>query len=322
MTISKEILGSHSNKWRNVFSSSNYPFRVYWVDRLFRHEPIENAAEILKSGFLFSRTHSIKNNVIINDIAPQSIISQNRTAHAYARLYFRPLNPTQYWIEGIRAESYHQKQAPVLVMFTFKSESILTTPNILFSNANMQSEVSNVFSGDQNFLNLPFNFIYHHGPVSEDKDAIIKSRCAEVLVPEKLDVKENIEYIICRSPAERYYLMYLLGEKAKYWSSKIKITSKPGIFHNTGLYLDKVQVLSDRIEFSFHPGEQNHNISVEIWTKDSFDNKLIILEKSILSSHKNWYTPFKFNNGYHYIGISINDYISYQGLFLVNDLPF
>lgn len=186
MTLQSSTIDSHIARWERALSFGAYGYRSNWPSRLFRHEPIENAVSILKHGTLLSRAEAAAQNLIVTDIAPSDIINHNARAHDYARLYFRPRNPTQYHIEGIKKadEIYKGKHAPVIVVFIFKSSEILCRNRVSFSDGNMQSETTTIFSEESAFKRLPFSDIYHEGPFSpESRENIIRRRCAEVLIP-------------------------------------------------------------------------------------------------------------------------------------------
>src|SRR5207249_7326763 len=127
------------------------------------------------------------------------VIAAQQQAHAYARLYFRTKNPTQFHVEGIRkaSEYYHRDSdthAPVLVIMIFRAEGILTTPGVCFSDGNMQSGMTDKFSTDDEFIKLPFDKIYHVGSIQSGSD-IIRCRCAEVLVPDQLILDHRLQAV-------------------------------------------------------------------------------------------------------------------------------
>ena len=127
MGLSPKLIQSHLDTWSaRLKKTGNRPYRQHWPSRLFRHEPLENAVRILQSGKILSREDS--KGQIVRDIAPQEIIMHSDAAHHFVRLYFRPKNPTQYRIEGIRKpeEYYKGCHAPVLIILIFSAVDILT----------------------------------------------------------------------------------------------------------------------------------------------------------------------------------------------------
>ncbi len=212
MGVSSTLLEQHIVDFEGRYSPG---YHVWWPSRLFRHEVLENAANLLKSGRLLSRNDAQA--VMARDIAPIEIIRSNDAAHGYARLYFRPRTPTQYLIEGIRKEHEirHGRQAPTLCMFVFQRRALLCRTDVVFSNGNMQAGSAQVLDGDEGFQTLLFDRIYHEGSYNTTADADIKVwRCAEVLATSPLVLDDCLEAVVCRSHAERVTLLHLLGASA------------------------------------------------------------------------------------------------------------
>jgi hypothetical protein len=142
-----------------------YAYRANWPSRLFHHAPIENAVLLLKDGNLRSRKDD--KNARASDVAAAAVLASREDAHDFARLYFRPLTPTQWHIEGIRKStecSYGEaSHAPILIMFVFSARSVLQSPGVKFSDRNMQ--ISGVQPSDTEiyFSNIPFDKVFHVG---------------------------------------------------------------------------------------------------------------------------------------------------------------
>ncbi|WP_081008649.1 DarT ssDNA thymidine ADP-ribosyltransferase family protein [Xanthomonas arboricola] len=140
MPIAQGRAEAHVAEWVRGLSLSRAPYRQLWPRFVFRHEEISNAVRIIKSGSLLSRAQAVG----YRDVAAVDIVTSTERAHAFSRLYFRPMSPTQYRIEGIRrpSEVWHGAHAPVLVMFAFDAVSVLSRTGTQFSNGNMQSAES------------------------------------------------------------------------------------------------------------------------------------------------------------------------------------
>lgn len=244
MGISKARFTRHVLEQQSAFQN----YRKSWPLFLYRHEPIESAIKILKTGELRSRLHAA--GCIVKDIAPDQIISNRDVAHDRVRLYFRPRNPTQYHVEGIRkpADYYNGKHAGFLVMFLFDSEKILIDPETSFSCGNMQSHASNVLSGDEAFDTLDFERIYHD---SAQRDAeITRMRCAEVLVQNPLNLVGPLKYIVVRTDADQQTLKFLFDESGlNHFSSLVRKTQGPGLFFEDYTAVDYVDVAPGMIKF-------------------------------------------------------------------------
>lgn len=249
MGVSGECWEEHQQIWSRKLVN----YRKIWPSRLFRHEPIENAIKIISSGKLLSRSHA--ENVIQNDIAPAEIIQCNDQAHNYVRLYFRPRNPTQFHIEGIRKvdEYYQGKHAGLLTMFVFSAGGILTDGSTKFSDGNMQSFDSAILDGDEAFAELDFEKIYHDSAHSGDH-SITRARCAEVLAPSPLVLSDHLEYILVRSDAERNTLVHKLRMAgSEQYAPKVRVAVRTGIYFSHFTCVDYVDTNGDEIIFQIRP---------------------------------------------------------------------
>jgi hypothetical protein len=265
------------------------------------------------------------------DIADKTVIAVRVDAHRYARLYFRPKNPTQFHIEGIRkaGEFYRNDadtHAPVLVVMIFKAEDILTSPDVCFSDGNMQSPArTRVLSTDPEFRALPFDRIFHVGPIdrnSAEGAEVNRCRCAEVLVPSPLPLDERLQAVLCRSPAERATLLYLLGDQALKWAQRIRVFTEPGVFENRYAYVDEVSVSDTGVIFSMHPRFDARPVRVDIrissimngWRRDFF------LENASPSLRVS--TAIRLPAGEYLVEIDIDGCCAYRAISLIDELPF
>ncbi|MBF0335353.1 MAG: DUF4433 domain-containing protein [Alphaproteobacteria bacterium] len=325
MSISQAAIQAHVSHWEGQLGQGAYPYRSAWPSRVFRHEPVQNAADILRSGVLLSRTAASERNAISDDIAPEEIISATGRAHKYARLYFRPRNPTQYHIEGIKKpeEIYLGKHAPVLVIFVFRSSSVLSRKDVEFSDGNMQRAGTRLFSGDDDFENLPFSDIYHEGPFPADsRDLFIWRRCAEVLVPNELPLAGNLQSVLCRSSAERAFLLSLLGDAGEIWKARIRVFSKPGIFQSEYAYLERVQCSSSKIEFSFHPRKDGKSVLTEIDVHNEYGTLIFRKDPISLDTAIRWYTNPEMPDGRYIVSIRLEGCMAYQAPCVIDNMPF
>lgn len=259
MGISEAQFQHHLDVWSRTMSRN---YRRVWVTRLFRHEPIENAVSILTSGRLLSREQAQGH--IISDIAPEEIINNKDTAHNSVRLYFRPRNPTQFRIEGIRKpnEYFHGKHGGLLVMFLFKSREILTRPDTKFSDGNMQSGDTSVYSGDDGFKGMDFNKIYHDSAHHDYE--INRSKCAEVLTPSPLILDDDLEYILVKSSADRATLLNRLPPHVRSeYSNRIKVTIKNGIFFSFHTGVEFVDLVREKLRVGFSGRRDGKNVQAQ-----------------------------------------------------------
>lgn len=325
MGITQVTAQTHIQTWQTHLANTNRPHRQTWPSRLFRHEPLENAVGMLRSGQLLSRNSAAGQ--IQRDIAPPNIIAHRGFAKDYVRLYFRPKTPTQYHIEGIRKpiDYYQGKHAPILIIFIFQSGNLLVDPDAMFSDGNMQSHNTNWGDDDAFFQSINFNHVYHEGsfnPTIPGNRDIIRVRCAEVLMSSPLNLNGTLQAVLCRSPAERTTLIHLLGGAAANWQNRIRVHSVPGIFNNEYVYIDKVSVTNEGIIFSFHPPLMYQSVKTEIQVQ-GIDNGLALgLGPWQLDPRKNWIHKQQFNDGIYEAKILVEDCLAFQSRFTIDSLPF
>ena len=325
MGLRPDVVQAHIAHWEQQLNSGNRPYRRHWPARLFRHEPIENAAKILKDGVLHSRTDAAE--AIVRDIAPIDIIRSRHEAHRSVRLYFRPKTPTQYRIEGIRkaSEYYQERHAPVLVIFIFKAMDILTRDGVEFSDGNMQSPETNKGSTEEEFGSIPFNHVYHEGsfdPVSSLGAEIIRRRCAEVLLPSPLYLVGTLQAVMCRSTAERTTLLHLLGDAAAQWNPQIRVFSQPGLFENIYAYLDTVDARSEGISFRFHPRRDGRDVITEMWVYDESSELLVHVGPMPLATGNAYAVEHTFTPGRYLTRFEVDGCLAYESPFFIDEQPF
>lgn len=268
MGISLVKIDAHIVHWEAELRKTLRPYRANWPSRLFRHEPLEGAAAILRDGLLKSRVAA--GPAIQLDVAPDEIINMNDAAHDLVRLYFRPRTPTQYRIEGIRKvhEYYQEKHAPTICMLLFSARKILTRPDVKFSSGNMQRHDTEVFDDEQGFDQIDFPKVYHEGPYDSSNPAnhdVVTKRCAEVLCQTPLALDDSLQAVICRSHGERQTLLNYLGSAAHVWSPKIKIFSEAGLFCADYAYIESVDISPGGLRINFHPRKDGALVNVAVW---------------------------------------------------------
>lgn len=325
MGLSPDIVRAHIDHWESRLSKGNRGYRRYWPAQLFRHEPLENAAQVLRSGVLLSRRHAAGS--IVRDIAPTSIISSRTTAYDAVRLYFRPKSPTQYHIEGISkpTELYEGRQAQALVILRFLSEDILTQPGVEFSDGNMQSPQTVTGSTDEEFQALPFNLIFHEGSYDHHSGVgpeIVRRRCAEVLVPSPLLLQGNLHSIVCRSPAERATLLHLLGDLADEWSDRIRVFTAPGLFESRYAYMNTVDGGPDGVAFTLNPRRDSASVATMMQVWDSGGDQCMHFGPQELDPAKRWVSRKSLEPGTYLARFELEGCLAYKAKFMVEEMPF
>jgi hypothetical protein len=188
----------------------------FWPRFLFHFTNITNAKDILADGFLFSRAQLQKSGKLITDIASPEIIKSTADKwKSFVRLYFRPLTPMQYSIEGFRSKVNikYDAHCPVPVIFVFDAKEILTLQPTRFSNGNLRAEGVQVSDSADFYLSLPFKMIYHDASLQHlsdgEKRSVIFHRHAEVIIPGSLALS-NLSH------PEHYRVSFYLDNQLAY----------------------------------------------------------------------------------------------------------
>jgi len=315
MALSIQDIETHIEQREQQLNLPYYTHRKHWPSRLFHHAPVENAVVILTEGVLRSRADP--NIDLQRDIAGLGVIELRLDAHQFVRLYFRPRTPTQFHIEGVRKkhECVFGFQAPILIMFVFEARPILSRPGTRFSNENMQ-RASAIVGDDAEFLaSIPWDKVYHEGGLNGDY-SIIAHRCAEVLVESPLELQDCLQWIYCRSDAEKDTLLSLLGEEAEKWRRKIRISDDIRVFNRLLSYIEHVHLSVDGVIVEIHPRNDGHNIEFRVNVLS--DNGAIVAEfvnldfKPIPPNAKRWRIPCQLIPGRYTVKIWIEDELAYQ----------
>ena len=263
--------------------------RSWWPKFVFHYTSLENVVSILKSGALYSRDEAVSRGLLSSDSASSSVLANTSAAYKKCvRLYFRPKTPTQYSNEGIRPcnEVVYAAHCPVPVFLLFDSKDVLTRADTQFSRGSLAGyRPGRVGTKASFFEKLPFNQIYHNSWLGEaEKQKIIASRHAEVIVPGLLDL-EALRFIWCRSEAEKETLISFLSEPQRnQWANKVFHGKKHDLFFSHWSYVEQVTLDKDGARFSFNrntrtPGPFDLKVAVEDhdtgemlrWRKEGFE---------------------------------------------------
>lgn len=184
----------------------NQKYHTLWPQYAFHMAGLENALNILKESYIFSRNKAVEYKMMKSDNASSDVLKHtDKQVKDYARFYFRPKNPTYYHMEG-----YHQKEfrynndsvnLTIPILFMFDLETLLENPRTVF-NATNASGKDNFHSlqGERAFRSLAFDKIY--SIYTPDKDEILKYRNAEILYPSIYPLDLSLKKIVCRNKSE------------------------------------------------------------------------------------------------------------------------
>ena len=329
MGITQNRVERHISEWEAKLSADGFrPYRVRWPSRLFHHSVIENAASILSQGQLLSRIDSGGHRKV--DVAGTAVIQNRDRAHQFARLYFGPRTPTQYRVEGIRKpEAYwngdRSAHAPTLAMFVFDARKILIQKGVRFSNGNMQSDAAQDGDNDAFFDKIDFAKVYHEG--WHDRDASITySRCAEVLVPSPRPIDDCLAAVVCRSVAERLFLLDEMGPTAaKRWSRFVHVSDDLNVFEKRYTFVDTVSIQTDGVLFKLHPAGPPVQVRVEVLDVAGHVIKSAEREDTPPAAPKggSWHLRTQLSDGCYRVRITIENCRAFDAeLFVGDGLPF
>lgn len=326
MALTAQFVAEHIARWEVQLQSAYYPHRQKWPSRLFHHAPIENAVTILRSGQLLSRNGSA--GIRPRDVAAPGVIDASHRAHNFVRLYFRPRTPTQFHIEGIRRPEDCQygahTHAPILIMFVFAAQPVLVMPGVHFSSENMQT---GIVEGDteQYFAAIPFDKVFHEGGTGGDQ-SIIRHRCAEVLVPSPMSLEGTLQWIYCRSEAEKAYLIYSLGQDAARWTSRILVSDDLRVFEKTFAFVETVSLSNSGVVLRMNPRRDQRPLAVRVsaWTPTgaavlSFFNDSLAARPP---SGGSWRVSHDFAPGQYRVEIEIDANMAYRSNLVLDESPF
>ncbi|MFC2084010.1 DarT ssDNA thymidine ADP-ribosyltransferase family protein [Bacteroidota bacterium] len=198
---------SFKEKLVELLSLSTSP----WSGYVYHFTHLENAVEIVKQKKILSR-----NRAKFKDSAGDSFISttQNEIKN-YARFYFRPLTPTQYYNEGLGriTKTGDLPQCPVPIFFRFKIQEVLEKYDgkCFVSNGNLRHYPRSKLGNTCEFLKR-FDFRNLYLKYNEcDTRVFMHASQQEFVVKDELDFSDITNYeIICRSDQDKQTLNNIL----------------------------------------------------------------------------------------------------------------
>ncbi len=318
MALTIEFIEAHIAKWEQILTSPFRPYRSKWPSRLFHHAPIQNAVKILLDGNLRSRIDP--SNQRERDVAAPGVIDARDHAHNSARLYFRPRTPTQYHIEGIRKKGECQygddTHAPVLIMMVFNGRKVLALPDIKFCDRNMQLGHAQPGDSEDYFSKIPFEKVFHEGNIGGDR-TIIDHRCA---ASSPLPLANNLQWIYCRTAAERDTLISMLGDKQSDWASRILISDDLLLFERRHVFVESTFLSENGLNFQLSPRVDLKNIAIKISAWDQNQNQVINFNNGDIaarppapSTNPRWRVAVNLANGTYLVQIDLEDHLAFKG---------
>jgi ssDNA thymidine ADP-ribosyltransferase, DarT len=329
MGLSSLKIQEHIDHWSKELSLPKHSaYRSKWPKYLFHHASLQNACKILEAKALLSRNDI--GNVVHDDVAPVEIINSRADAHRYTRLYFRPKNPTQHQVEGIRKyEDLYSKNdpnahIPMLYMFIFSAASVLKLQSTRFSNGNMQSNQTQFGDSEAFFEKIPFDRVFHEGSFSsEEKSKILAARNAEVLATSPLDLIEHLGFVFCRSEAERLSLIHTCKNIDPFLKKKIRTFTEVGVFESHFAYVRNVDLTYSTCVIEFSPRRDGQVVEVELQLLNNLKDEVRRLAPRTVDPSIGLVVQFPpITDGEYVVRIKIDSHLAYSNQHTLNDIPF
>lgn len=238
-----ERIETSLKKYKAEFNCADFIERFHSEPYIYHFTHLFNAIDIIKSRKILSRHKA--DGKFAN--AAGNLVDRRDTAHNFARFYFRPQTPTQFYNECLGwdaslitsyGKSYYPQartlglpKCPIPVFFKFSlKEVLMKIPNLCFhSTGNMQTDRSrvikisdnpNLLQTDYLFDNISDAFSMAGGPFNYNRqrhisimERIKEYSQQEFLIEEEFDFSElNSFEIICYDDEQAKLLKAQLGE--------------------------------------------------------------------------------------------------------------
>ena len=222
-----------------------------WSGSIYHFSHIENAVGIIKNRKIQSR-----NRAIIHGDAAGNVVHRRSDAHEYARFYFRPHTPTQFYNEflgknindgynnhstGARVSWYEKARGlgfpkcPIPVFFRFSIKEVLLKNNnsCNISDGNMQTGATTFGPIELMIDKFGFEDLFYmpeQYATREDYNKYRDYSQQEFLVKDELYFDDLIDFeIVCPSLSDKELLISLIGNENKDVFSKIIVD---GTYYN------------------------------------------------------------------------------------------
>jgi len=256
------------------------------------------------------------------DQASAEVIAQTRPAHQrFVRLYFRPRTPTQYHNEGIRPPGIWSKYAahcPVPVFFCFDFVETLGMDGTQFSDGNMARPSAKFGDSEEFFDELPFESIYHDGPIiGDNQHSIVFHRHAEVLVPNSLALNHKLRAIVCRSAAERLTLLHMLKPRTRRaWSEQVRVA--PTFFCHRWWYVKNVKAGQGSIDFEL----SDASCDIELSYRRALPSGRLRTATTTLRKGATSWRVWALDRDDGVVAIRLAGNLAFQAVVVLSDAPF
>jgi len=165
----------------------------YKVNYLYHMTHINNLSSIFRQGLVSN--HKAHSSQIVNKDISDPDVQQRReridpiynlSIHSYVPLYFNPRNPMLF---------VRKKMQKSIALLVFDANSIFYRKGVIFSDGNAASNPTKFYSSLNDLNKLDWNCIYAASYWNDFSDGKRK-RCAEVLVPNKIEFNKVVKILV------------------------------------------------------------------------------------------------------------------------------
>lgn len=299
-----------------------------WPRYLFHVTDVHNAASILESGTMLSRTRAESEGLMASDNASPDVIAQTPDeVKDCVRLYFRPKTPTFFRNEGIRPVIVRElgSHCPIPVALLFNAKKVLGMSDVCFTNGGFgrANQVPDIGTDVAFLRQMPFRRIYHDTsyPPSEAREMVYRQP-AEVIVPGGELELDSLEHVYVRSIAERETLLSLLRDASAVTPSiplsrvhTIRVNEKAPLFFFHWPYIKRVVVDNDMIAITFNPDvKDTYSFEISMILLSQLSNQIFQYAPARISAIGTVHLPLPKNVplGTFRLAIVLDDSLAYQ----------
>ena len=157
--------------------------------------------------------------------------------------------------------------------------------------------------------------MFHVGATGGDK-SITEHRCAEVLAASPLPLSTALQWIDCRTVAERETLCDMLGDCAKSWSNKIIVSNDLLVFERKYVFVEYVGIVENGLVFELNPRTDQKPISVKVVAADSTGKEVIHFVNREMAAHpeasiRRWRIAASLPHGTYRVRIELEGHLAF-----------
>ena len=211
-------------------------------------------------------------------------------------------------------------------MFVLDARSVLTLPNVEFSNQNMQLGGTTPGSTEEYFSQIEFGKVYSEGSTGGDR-TITDIRAAEVLPESPLPLEGCLRAICLRSEPERDTLLYLLGADREKWAGLCYVSDALKVFQKDYTFIQEIRLTPKGVVFRLNPRRDRQNIKVSIKIRNSIGVIVGDFFNNDHAPHPNppadsWLWELPLQQGVYLVEVKLEDTLAYRSEIELGDSLF